>query len=258
MLPTRAVPAQSPSVDELLLATLPLVPVPQAGIGFANEPGVRLLVARNGVFIEGDNDAMSVRLKVGEWLDAHLRTPFGEVDPSVQHQWKVPQPDLQRWRNAFIEQARAAWPMETAACVYFNRVTGHWRYDGKIAIDASRSHVRYRPAPGPDEVVIFDLHSHGALPAFFSPVDDADDRADGGAVKVAFVFGRVQQTVVDIVGRFVVGGAISPVWKERTPVGAMVPAPTAMPELLDDDVVEHSAQGAASAGDGEPPWAAEH
>jgi PRTRC genetic system protein A len=261
MLPIRAAEALSQTADELLLATLPVVAVPPSGIGFAQTPGVRLLIARNGVFIEGDNGAMCIRLKVAHWLDGHIRTPFGEIDESAQHLWKVPQPDLRMWRTAFVEQARRAWPLETAACVYFNHVTGHWRYDGKIALDASRTHVRYRPEPGTDEVVVFDFHSHGPMQAFFSDVDNADDRADSGAVKIACVFGRVQRHEVEMLGRFVVGGALSKSWAERPYIGpAAPPPPVEGIELVDgDNVIDHEdpARGSVATTE-ELPWAGQH
>lgn len=242
--------SEGPSGDDLLLQTLPVVPVPPSGQVPASSRGIRLLLASNGLFLEGDNGALCVRLPVGQWTVSPLPTPFGAFPEDRAYEWRVPAPDLRRWRDSFITQARRAWPLETAALVYYSHLTGMWRYDGGVTLDASSSHSRYRARPHRDEVVVFDLHSHGSLPAFFSSADDQDDQADSGAVKISLVFGRVHSDVVETAGRFVVGGACGATWRESfSAAHSTPPAPS-----FDDEQAEVVESVPPTLSGGDVPW----
>jgi PRTRC genetic system protein A len=93
--------------------------------------------------------------------------------------------------DAFIRDAKLAMPNECAAWGVWNERAGLLEYRPLIADEASPGGVTFhRPRLQPHEHLAVDIHSHGALPAFFSDTDDDDDY---GETKIATVVGTLDQ-----------------------------------------------------------------
>lgn len=206
-------------VTAALLQTLPVVVCPPNGAPppFASaDMACRLVVANDGVWLEARTAAIHAALKVLQH-GPHLlpSTPFGNLAPEdtdllVTH---LQQPDFD-WFGLFLREARARWPNECAGFVIFDAGCSAWRLAITENSSVSGSHVRYRPPRiYSDEVVVIDIHSHGAHRASFSSDDDADDRADAGSLKLAFVLGRVHTEQVDVASRLVAFGCLGPTTK---------------------------------------------
>lgn len=207
------------AVDAALLQTLPVALCPPSGgpPPFAsNDSACRLVVANDGVWLQARSAAINAALKVldhGPYLLPS--TPFGTFAPAgedfmVEH---TVQPNFD-WFGTFLQHARSHWPNECAGFVVYDARFDAWRLVMTDNSSASAGHVRYHaPKLYTDEIVVIDLHSHGAGHAFFSPVDDTDDRNDAGSLKLAFVVGRVHTEEVEVASRLVAFGCIGPTSK---------------------------------------------
>lgn len=185
--------------DQALLASCPVVAAPRFGTLPDMGNGQRVIVARNGWFMQTrldwldsivalDHDPPRMRLPYGECAE-HLRFGFG----------KLPIPLIE----AFVQAGRARLPDEAAGVLIHSRRTGQLRFAMCEPERASPSHIRYRHPPmDADETVAVDLHTHGCGPAFWSAEDDRDDVG----IKVAGVFGRLDRSQPSACFRLVVNG----------------------------------------------------
>ena len=93
--------------------------------------------------------------------------------------------------HEIIDQTRreavAHMPNEWGGAICWTPERGYWLEQPEM-IHQSAGRVSYRNTINEDERVI-DIHSHGALPAYFSSTDDKDDREAGG-VYLAAVIGK--------------------------------------------------------------------
>jgi PRTRC genetic system protein A len=174
--------------DALLLSLAPLVAVPRFKALPADdrEGGHRFLVARDGTYIEVTRPWLYAIGRIA--LGTHP-APFGDVQEKVELRCgAIPK----RLLEDFLVLARKACPNETAAAFVWNYLYNEWRLV-ETALSANREHVTYSRSVrvSDDEVLVVDIHSHGAAPAFFSATDDRDD-ANG--VKVAIVIGSLDGT----------------------------------------------------------------
>lgn len=170
--------------DAALLAACPVIAAPRHGDLPPMALGLRIVAAANGLFVQ-------VRLP---WLDCLQRCgsvnpalplPYGTLVPWLHLSFGVIPADLLR---QFVAQARRAAPNETAAAIVHCAHAGALRLAACETVAADADHVVYQPPLlAASEQVAVDLHSHGEAAAFFSPLDDADDRA----IKICGVFGRV-------------------------------------------------------------------
>jgi PRTRC genetic system protein A len=194
--------------DQAFLATCPVVAAPRFGPLPAMAHGQRVIVARNGWFLQ-------TRL---DWLD-HIVTlgaapsapplPYGEVREHLRLSFGVlPIPLFE----VFITQARQHLPDEVAGVLVHARSTGRLRL--ALCEPLYRSPVRIdyrRPVLATDETVAVDLHTHGYGPAFWSAEDDRDDQG----IHIAGVYGRLDETQPTACFRLVVNGLYLPL--ERHP-----------------------------------------
>lgn len=173
--------------DQVLQASAPTMMVPRFS---PFEPlqtiGHRFLVAADGMWLELRRAWLYLRLPLAE--QTMVAMPYGSVTPETEIVFgKVPRSLL----DEFVEQAKACFPDETAAWIVWNEKTGAMRLLPLAATSASTAHVNYecqRLEEG--EHAVIDLHSHGKHKAFFSRMDNADDRGD---VKLAGVVGNLDQ-----------------------------------------------------------------
>ncbi|QBE66363.1 PRTRC system protein A [Pseudoduganella lutea] len=171
--------------DAVLLAACPVIAAPRHGALPSMSPGLRLVVAANGVFVQVRLPWLDCLQRFGG-IDSGLPVPYGALSPWLRLSFGVIPADLLR---RFIASARYAAPDETAAAIIHDGRSGMLRVATCETVEADRDHVVYRlPLLAATEQVVLDLHSHGDAPAFFSALGDADDRA----IKLCGVFGRVR------------------------------------------------------------------
>lgn len=170
--------------DAAIQASCPVRAVPRFGDLPSHGSGQRMLLARNGLFVQMKTPWLDCTMRVAE---VDMRLPFGTLDETIAFAFGViPVGLLER----FIREARVALPDETAGALIFNVRTGGLRLAMHESVAAGPGRVIYRIAELPDdELLAVDLHSHGRVPAFWSADDDRDDQG----VRVCGVFGNLDQ-----------------------------------------------------------------
>jgi len=161
-------------VDAAIAASLPLAMAPRYGDLAELPVGTkRLIVSSNGLFLQVRSPAIHACMRVSE-VSGPL--PYGEVEPFI-HLRAGPVPkDILR---VAVERAVAAYPNETAFAVIRDADgTGYEIADVPIR-SSSQGHVCYTDTLD-DDALVFDVHSHGPHPSFFSLQDDESDRMRRG------------------------------------------------------------------------------
>jgi len=129
-----------------------------------------------------------------------MRLPYGEVQECLRFSFgQLPI----RMIEEFVAHAREHLPDEVAGALIYSRSTGRLRLAICEAERASPVRIDYRRPPmASDETVAVDLHTHGRGPAFWSADDDRDDQG----IKVAGVFGLLDQPAPVACFRLVING----------------------------------------------------
>jgi len=170
--------------DAALQAACPVIAAPRHGELPPMAPGLRIVAAANGLFVQVRLPWLDCLQRCGS-VDLALPLPYGTLAPWLRLAFGVVPADLLR---QFVGQARCAAPNETAAAIVHCARSGALRLAACETAEADSAHLVYLPPLlAASEQVAVDLHSHGEAAAFFSPLDDADDRA----IKICGVFGRV-------------------------------------------------------------------
>lgn len=189
--------------DVALQSVTPTVMVPR----FSNlEPlsahGHRFLMAGDGLWYEVMSPWLHLRHPLAK--QGTVSMPYGAVEPAIDFGFTIPVDLVMR----FVEVARERCPNECAAWIVWSERDGGLDLRLLEEISVGRGHVKFhRPALGEYEHMVVDLHSHGHLPAFFSAMDDRDDR---GEVKIAGVVGSVD-TKPSFAFRLCVNGLFIPI-----------------------------------------------
>ncbi|MBY0240176.1 MAG: PRTRC system protein A [Burkholderiaceae bacterium] len=171
--------------DAALLAACPVIAMPKYGPLPPLASSLRLVIAANGLFVQVRLPWIDCIESCGA-IDAGLPLPYGSLAPRLRLAFGVIPSELLR---QFVAQSRRTVPTETAAAIIYCARTGALRLASCTPLTADSTHIAYRLPPlAATEQIVVDLHSHGDAPAFFSPQDDADDRA----IKICGVFGRVR------------------------------------------------------------------
>lgn len=187
--------------DAILLAQCPVVAAPYFGpLPPLREPGQRLIVGENGLFVEVRNAWLHTIQPCG-WRDRRLPLPYVHVRTRLELAFGgLPLALLRR----FIDAAREALPHELVGALLFDATNAQLRLVLHTSLDSSHDRVHYAMAPiSPDESLVLDLHSHGLLPAVFSPEDDADDRS----IKLSGVFGHLHHHQPSAAFRLCINGS---------------------------------------------------
>lgn len=189
--------------DRALQASCPTVAMPSFGPLYSLEQGQRMVLGRNGLFLQFKNPWLECSVAVGR-LDPCMRLPYGEVREEVGFAFGVvPLPLLEE----FISHGRDACPRETAGALIYNVTTAALTLRMHEILEASAAHVRYRiPELADDELLAVDLHTHGRSRAFFSKTDDDDDVG----VRVCGVFGNLDRATPSACFRLIVNGVKVP------------------------------------------------
>lgn len=173
--------------DQALLASCPVVAAPRFSPLPDMANGQRIIVASNGWFVQTRLDWLDSITALS--LDAPaMRLPYGEVREHLRFSFgQLPIPLIE----AFVAHGRKHLPDEAAGVLIYSRSTGRLRLAFCEAVRASPMRIDYRRPPmADDETVAVDLHTHGRAPAFWSADDDRDDQG----IKVAGVFGLLDQS----------------------------------------------------------------
>ncbi|HVR51324.1 MAG: PRTRC system protein A [Variovorax paradoxus] len=185
--------------DQALLATCPVVAVPRFSPLPAMANGQRVLVARNGWFLQTRLDWLDHIVALGSAVPAAC-LPYGEVVEHLRLAFgTLPVAQIEE----FLAEARQSLPDESAAVLVYARSTGRLRLALCPPLQRSPLRIDYqRPALAADETVAVDLHTHGTGPAFWSAADDRDDQG----ICIAGVFGRLDQARPTACFRLVLNG----------------------------------------------------
>ncbi|MCK6376879.1 MAG: PRTRC system protein A [Zoogloea sp.] len=176
-------------MDTYIARTTPTLPMPHGPFEALAQPGHRFLVAREGLYLEARRRWLHAVLPLAA---SPVALPYGSAT-AVQGMQLLCNSIPEALLREFEQLARAALPLEAAAWVVWHETSRRFRLQPLVALEATATHLQYtRPILDDGWELVLDLHSHGALGAFFSTQDDADDRASG-EVKLAGVVGRVGQ-----------------------------------------------------------------
>lgn len=194
-------------IEKAIAANFPVIAAPQSGsIEVPKQFGTRYIVAKQSLLCEIHTPWLYFRAPVARLAQVN-QTPYGEVGLHILVQFKCNPLPMQVWKE-FIAQARNDCPNEAAALAVWNHTTGAWRLAARQATLVTPGRIDYvEPEIGEDELVVVDMHSHGAGAAYFSSRDDVDDF---GGIKIAVVWGKVQNTMPDIAVRLVCPGFFIP------------------------------------------------
>ena len=189
--------------DFALQHTMPTVMVPKFGaFERLQNAGHRLLMASNGVWIEAKRPGIYSRLQLADALP--VVTPYGAMTDEVTLGFQK----IGSYVQQFVDYARSNLPHEVAMALIYNESEDSVRFVTLPATSSSSAHITYAyPELGNGEHVVMDIHSHAEAPAFFSSLDNADDRGD---VKVAIVVGKVDSSNPQIKARLCTMGRYLP------------------------------------------------
>lgn len=183
----------------------------------ADAPAHRFLVARSGLWLECRRPWLHLIWPVAP-LAAGMEAvslPYGDLSCVVDVVFgKVPHHFLREiadhGRNhlpneiggwlSWKTDARTDVIAELPDCVQWSEPCFALGTPGKLVYNV--------PEASEHETPCVDIHTHGTAPAFFSEIDDADDR---GAVKIAIVIGNLDQPVPSIAARLCCLGVTIPI-----------------------------------------------
>lgn len=172
--------------DALLQAHVPAVMVPR--FRELNWPldcsGHRYLVAEDGLWIEVKRPWLHL---VWPIAPSPAPLPYGKLQDRMEFAFDWDAVDL--LLAQFEAEAIRALPSEHAAWLIWDGKEEVLRYRSILAISAGPAGIKlHRPQLEAHEHLAVDVHSHGALGAFFSTTDDGDD---AGEVKLSVVLGNL-------------------------------------------------------------------
>ena len=168
--------------------------------------GHRFLLAADGLYLEVRRPWLYFVHKLCSQTDVTM--PYGRIEPVNELAFGRLGNILDLLRT-FATDAIINAPNEHADMLIWNYIDQKVTQMAPTITDATPSSLRYelRPLAGHESIAV-DLHSHGHLPAFFSPTDDADD---AGSVKISGVFGNLNSDTPTAVFRLCVLGLYIPI-----------------------------------------------
>ena len=189
--------------DAALQQSCPCVSMPMFAALPELDAGQRMLLGRNGVFLQMRTPWLDCTTRVGQ-LAERLPLPYGDVVERIAFSFgAIPI----RLLECFIGVARTVLPDEVAGALIYDEHARTLSLRIHEGLDVGRGHVRYRIGNlGDGQVLAVDLHSHGRLGAFWSADDDRDDNG----VCVSGVFGNVDRAAPTANFRLVLNGHYVP------------------------------------------------
>jgi len=132
--------------------------------------------------------------------------PYGEMEPSLELRCG---PIPSSLFVDFAQLARAAHPTEAGAWITWSQGTRKFLLRAFQKVESRIGRLDFeRPRLAEGEWLVVDLHSHGAFDAFFSELDDDDDRSE---YKISVVLGRCDEAHMTVAARLCCYGAFAQV-----------------------------------------------
>lgn len=205
--------------DLALQNACPTIAAPRFGKLPDMANGQRVIVAANGLFMQVKLDWLDCMLRLGD-VPTAPPLPYGVIKEATQFAFgMIPVRLLQQ----FIERGRAGLPNEVAGGLIYSRTTGELRLEVFDAVRSSPGSIEYRMPPlEDDESIAVDLHTHGYDRAFWSSIDNRDDRG----IKVAGVFGNLERDQPSAAFRLAINGyyrALRHPWEAKGGRSSVVP-----------------------------------
>jgi PRTRC genetic system protein A len=176
-------------MDVIRQAMTPTVMVPsETPFVTLEEPGHRFLAAKDGLWMEVKTEWLYLRYPIA--IQKSVQLPYGPLALSIEFTYGAPPIDLlQRFQN----EAREASPGQAFAWVTWSQLKGfsYYRLERKPAAGGPEAAF---PDLVEGEHLVFNLHSHGVGPAFFS---DEDFAFNPNGVFFTGVYGRCQREIQD-------------------------------------------------------------
>jgi PRTRC genetic system protein A len=186
--------------DIALQRSMPTVAVPKFTAEWekTEKAGERILVAANGIFLEVTRKWGYFVRRIGS---VNSVIPYGKMEEVTQLLApKLPRQLLQQF-NYYAQQAA---DQEIGACILWNEHTNQYRLKRAISLAANTISLKYQYPDFEDgDHLIIDCHSHSIHPAFFSAVDDEDDKY---AVKFSYVVGNCSLAIPTTAMRLCIKG----------------------------------------------------
>jgi PRTRC genetic system protein A len=196
------------ALDMAIVAAAPIAAVPvHAEFAPLIENGHRFLLASDGLYLEVRRPWLHMIHRIAE--QAAVRIPYGSLTAKTELAFGKLGTALPQMKE-FAAYAQAEAPIEAAACLIWNSERRDWtiKYPETIG-EASSERIQYKHVELEDgDSLAIDLHSHGYAGSYFSPEDDADDE---GSVKIAGVFGNLNQPEPTVAFRMCVLGIYLPI-----------------------------------------------
>lgn len=218
---TQLIAGEACAVDAAMLAASPVAVVPgHSPFVPLDAPGRRVLLARDGVYLEARSDVLWCCLRLAE-----CALPFGALmaeNPSPIHIKLVGAPLDRAVFDRLVSMAEVAHPKEMAALVVRDQ-DGHDHVHVPAQCGALGA-VTYDDALIRESRLLIDAHSHGPYGHHFSSVDDASDRSRIGP-HISVVFGHCESnTSLRFAARLCVGSYLIPL-DQRTLGAIFLPNP---------------------------------
>ncbi len=203
-----AIDEEKLALDMATFAAAPVAAVPKfSAFAPLAENGHRFLLAEGGTFLEARRPWLHFIHRIGERAES-VRIPYGPLESKFELGFGRLGQALPQLKE-FAAYAMAESPIEAAGSLIWNHKTQEWSLKYPEVTSATTGSISYAQVElGEDESLVVDLHSHGAHPAFFSEADNADD---AGSVKIAGVFGSLDQAAPTVAFRLCVLGVYVPI-----------------------------------------------
>jgi len=198
---------QAGELDRTLYCAAPIVAVPAHGSFIPlQEHKHRFLLARDGLYLEVRRPWLHFIHRLAE--QSVVAMPFGEVKPRMDLAFGRLGCAIDQMRS-FVRYAIRSLPNEAVRHLVWDSQAQQLIPMNLEIEDATPGSVRYRAPALPDhQSLAIDLHSHGAIGAFFSSTDNQDD---AGSVKFAGVIGDLDKPGKSLEFRLCVLGLYLPV-----------------------------------------------
>lgn len=158
----------------------------------------RFVIAGDGVYVEAINSVLEVRLPVaksaiklpyGQMGAVGVRLVYGQIPKAILHD--------------VCEKAFLSAPNEWTGLAVWDKIRKEYALYEPDVISCSTGHISYRNVLPDEYELVMDLHSHGAMPAFFSKTDNMSDI---GGFYIAGVVGNCDSGEPTFATRLVVNG----------------------------------------------------
>lgn len=161
-------------MDNTLQSQFPTVMAPRfSEMQPMTNTGERFIIAGNRLLFEVSRPWVHAVRSISDTFQRSTPYGVGLKEGITLRCQSIPQALL----SEFIDQARAAFPKETAAWISWDETDHEFTYWEPIIESSSNDHVSFqRPRLSSHEHLVLDIHSHGAHEAYFSAQDDADDK----------------------------------------------------------------------------------